>query len=291
MEKPLRSPLRYIGGKGPLAAKLNRFLAFHDVYVEVFGGGASLLFYKKPSPIEVYNDINPYVVNFFRVLKEPELFKRLQFYLSLTLYSRREFYNARDSYKNEKDPVLQAFYYLLSMRFSFGAAGQGWSYSVATIRRSLALPVSSFFSLGEVLSECSKRFSRVIIESRDFRELFPLYDSPTTLFYCDPPYIHSTRMTEDFYDEFEMTDDDHKSMVELFLKTRGMVLLSGYEHEIYEPLERAGWLKIKIPTSCHIATNKSWRFECVWLNPLLAKRLVSSKSLPLRRFKGEKSQR
>lgn len=50
----------------------------HQEYVEVFGGGASLLFAKTPSPLEVYNDLDQGLVNFFRVLRDPETFERFR---------------------------------------------------------------------------------------------------------------------------------------------------------------------------------------------------------------------
>lgn len=63
----------------------------HHTYVEVFGGGAALLFNKEPSPVEVYNDIDGNLVNFFRVLRDPEKFQRFYQLLQLTPYSREEF--------------------------------------------------------------------------------------------------------------------------------------------------------------------------------------------------------
>jgi len=64
----MRSPINWVGGKGNMVAKLLKYIPPHYVYVEVFGGGASLLFAKKPSPVEVYNDIDVNLVNFFRYI-------------------------------------------------------------------------------------------------------------------------------------------------------------------------------------------------------------------------------
>ena len=54
----LRSPIVWFGGKGLMTAKLLKLMPPHKIYVEVFGGGASLLFAKRTSPVEVYNDID-----------------------------------------------------------------------------------------------------------------------------------------------------------------------------------------------------------------------------------------
>ena len=93
----LRSPVRWYGGKGNMVKKLLKLIPEHKIYVEVFGGGASLLFAKEPSPIEIYNDIDEGLVNFFRVLRDPEKFGKFYAKAVLTPYSRAEFYYCRDT--------------------------------------------------------------------------------------------------------------------------------------------------------------------------------------------------
>lgn len=85
----LRSPIIYFGGKGNLVKKLLKFIPRHYTYVEVFGGGASLLFAKEPSKVEVYNDIDGEVVNLFRVLRDKEKFE--EFYRKVCLIILKRF--------------------------------------------------------------------------------------------------------------------------------------------------------------------------------------------------------
>jgi len=77
----------------------------HHTYVEVFGGGASLLFAKEPSPVEVYNDIWSDVVNFFRVLWDEEKFKRFYYFDINNPYSREEFNWCKKHYNEAKDDI------------------------------------------------------------------------------------------------------------------------------------------------------------------------------------------
>jgi len=63
-------PLSYIGGKRALAKRIIQILPKHTTYVEPFAGGAQVLFHKEPSPVEILNDLDGEIVNFFRVLKE-----------------------------------------------------------------------------------------------------------------------------------------------------------------------------------------------------------------------------
>ncbi|MBV6573885.1 DNA adenine methylase, partial [Acinetobacter baumannii] len=80
--------IRYHGGKFRLSDWIISFFPNHNVYVEPFGGGASVLLNKEPSRVEVYNDLDDDVVNFFKVLRNKELAKQLAEAIYLTPYSR-----------------------------------------------------------------------------------------------------------------------------------------------------------------------------------------------------------
>ncbi len=73
MTKRLRSPILWFGGKGNMVAKILPLFPPHRIYVEPFGGGASLLMAKAPAPVEVYNDLDSGLVNLFRVLTAAEV--------------------------------------------------------------------------------------------------------------------------------------------------------------------------------------------------------------------------
>jgi len=80
MNAKLRSPLWWFGGKSRLSSKIIPIVQSipHRIYVEPFGGGASVLIRKVSSPVEVYNDLNYDVYEFFRVLSDEAMFA--QFY-------------------------------------------------------------------------------------------------------------------------------------------------------------------------------------------------------------------
>ena len=68
----MKSPIVWFGGKGNFVKKLLPFIPVHHTYVEAYGGGASLLFAKKPSNVEVYNDMHTVLVHLFRVLRDKD---------------------------------------------------------------------------------------------------------------------------------------------------------------------------------------------------------------------------
>jgi DNA adenine methylase len=276
----LRSPIRWFGGKGNMVARLLPLLPPHRIYVEPFGGGASLLFAKPPSPVEVYNDIDSGLVNFFRVLRDPEKFAKFYHLVAFTPYSREEYEYCRDTWESCEDEVEKAYRWFVVARMCFsGAFGKSWSIALTASRRNMALTCSRWLSAIEMLPAIHERMMRVQIEHSDFRYIFKRYDTPETLFYCDPPYIPETRRFGTY--KHELTLDDHKELVQILLSVKGKVLLSGYKHPVYAPLEEAGWKRIDFETVCYAAgrTRETAilgkgaaramqpRVESVWISP------------------------
>lgn len=246
-------------------------------YVEVFGGGAWLLFTKQPSPIEVYNDINQGLANFFTVLKDPDKFRRLLMLVSLTPYSRAEYEHARDIWQNVTDDVARAHLWYIVARMSFGGNfGGSWGYARTASTRNMSMVVSGWLSIIDALPTAHARLANVVVENADFGDIINKYDAPDTLFYCDPPYVMATRKSV-LYDH-EMTDDDHVKLLNMLRNVRGRVMLSGYDNDIYNQLI-GDWYRYDTDAYCSVVgrtrgtrlTGKGGlkgqkRRECVWLN-------------------------
>lgn len=283
----LKPVFPWYGGKHYLVPKLLSLLPPHKVYVEVFGGAANLLLAKPPSPVEIYNDIDGDLVNFFRVLRDPRKFKKFYRRAVLTPYARGEWEFCAATFSECGDEVERAhrFYVAVCMGFS-GLPNAGWSHTVSTSRRGMAATASRWLSRLEHLPEIHSRFMRVQVENLDFRELIPAYDSPETLFYLDPPYVPDTRREKSTY-RYEMSLGDHEDLVSLLLKLKGAAVLSGYAHEVYGPLEEAGWQRHDFPVPCFAvgrtratgiigegsaAAREQVRVESVWVSPRAAVR-------------------
>lgn len=235
-----------------MTGKLLPLLPPHKTYVEPFGGGASLLFAKEPSPVEVYNDIDSGLVGFFRVLRDPDKFVRFYHLVSFTPYSREEYEFCRETWESCSDDVEKAYRWYVVARQSFsGIFSKSWSFARSASTRGMALTCSSWLSILQRLPEIHERMMRVQIEHDDFRKIFVNYDSVETLFYVDPPYVRET-CPEAKYD-YEMSDGDHQDLIKILLGIRGMAIVSGYNHEIYAPLEAAGWERMDFKTACHAA--------------------------------------
>lgn len=235
-----------------MTTKLLKFISPHHTYAEPFGGGASLLFAKSPSRVEVYNDIDGALVGFFRVLQDKKKFAEFHRRVSLTPYSREEYCFCRDSWEECDDEIEKARRWYVVARMSFGGRfGASWGFTIKKSSGRMSDATANYLSIIELLPEIHRRIMRVRIEHADFRKIIETYDAPETFFYLDPPYIPSTRKSGEY--PHEMTEEDHQDLINILLRIRGMAMLSGYNHPIYEALEDAGWERKDFQVVCHVA--------------------------------------
>jgi DNA adenine methylase len=112
----------------------------------------------------------------------------------------------------------------------------------------------------------TERLSKVEILNQDQITVIQEHDSPNTLFYLDPPYVHSTRKSTKAYD-YEMNDENHRILGETLRNIKGKAIISGYDCKLYQDLYK-GW-----KCACKSVKNnsgqgkvKSNRIECLWIN-------------------------
>ena len=272
------SLLSWYGGKwrlsGWIIEHLNRYP--HDIYVEPFGGGASVLTAKPPVPTEVYNDIDSRLADFFVVLADETVFERFRKIVAMLPYSRKLFTEYRDTIHNEPDIVKRAAMFFVIARQSF--TGNAKDYGYTRTRKC----VEHWISAVEDLPEFHARLRKVQIEHKDGLKVIDSFDTETTLFYCDPPYIGETRVGGKRY-RYEMDDSSHVELVKKLLSIKGQAALSGYEHPIYRSLLDNGWTMVQCEVVCS-ATAKTIgsgnigggscidnrRTECLYLSPVSA---------------------
>ena len=275
----MKSPIPIYGGKHYMTKFLLPHIPKHEIYVEVFGGGAKLLLAKDISPTEVYNDIDSNLVNFFRVLRNKEQSERLIDMCKLTPYSREEFYEIRNDIDQTTDPIERAWKFFTVCRMAFAGRHKSpsWARCLTRPSRNMALHVSSYISAIQDLEPLHERLFSVLIEHQDFKKIIPSCDNKNAFFYLDPPYVHSSRKGKDRY-KHEMSNEDHLELVEIILSAKGKFIISGYENEIYSKLEKYGWKKFNYQTISWAAARKKGekkgeiskkqkREECIWKSP------------------------
>lgn len=263
-------PFAWYGGKEALAPLLVSLLPIHEVYCEVFGGSGALLFAKPPSHLEIFNDLDSGVVNFFRVLRNPEQVQELQHLLTLTPYAREEYYDCLQQWETTTDPVERARQWYVGVMLSMNSSirNTGWS----STKEPGSNPAKAWRNSIQRLHLCAERFAQVEIDHRDFEQVLRAYDSPTTCFYLDPPYLPATRRRRYCYRQ-EMSLADHERLLVCLQDVKGMVILSGYAHPLYQQA-LSSWQCMRLTTRCSSAVHPDktpnegeWnRIECIWLN-------------------------
>ena len=237
-------------------------------YCEPFAGSAAVLLNRQPSPVETYNDIDGEVANFFRVLRDQK--EGLIEAIGLTPFSREEFYRAVSVNGNARQlPDLERarLFFVRARQARTGLAQTAslgrWANCRNTSRAGMSGVVSRWLGSVEDLPEVALRLLRVQIENRPAIELIKLYDGEDTLFYCDPPYVHSTRGDAKAYG-FEMNDGEHRDLARALSRTRGKVAVSGYRCDLMDELYKAWRCEEAPPKTCH--SIKKMRRETLWMN-------------------------
>lgn len=256
-----RPVLRYHGGKWRLAPWIISHFPEHKVYVEPFGGGASVLLRKRPSYAEVYNDLDGDIVNVFRVLRHPAQSERLEHLLRLTPFAREEFLSA---YEPSDDPVERARRTIIRSFMGFGSNSIHRRTGFRNdSNRSGTTPAHDWVNYADAVRPFTSRLSGVVIEHRDAAEVIVQFDAPRALYYVDPPYVFSSRDNGQSDYAFEMDDAAHERLAEVLHGVRGMVVLSGYRSALYDQLY-ADWTCVE---KVHHADGAEARVECLWLSP------------------------
>jgi DNA adenine methylase len=287
--KPTRPALRYHGGKWRLAPWIISHFPPHRVYVEPFGGAASVLLRKVRSAAEVYNDSNQAVVTLFRVLQDPASAARLIELLRLTPFARDEYRLAcqvtNDPIERSRRLIMRSF-----MGFGSNAHNERGRHFRACIRHpsigfrgtssrsgfransdgSNTTPAHDWANYSHALEIIIERFSCVIVENSKALKVIKQHDRVDTLHYLDPPYLPETRKLLKkkggpgyLAYEDEMTLDDHIELLAAVQNLRGMVLLSGYPSKLYDDA-LPDWRRFETEAW---ADGAKPRIEVLWLNP------------------------
>lgn len=262
---PRRPIVRYHGGKWKLAPWIISHLPPHRTYVEPFGGGGSVLLRKPRSYAEVYNDLDGEIVNVFRMMRDrgPELRELIR----LTPFSRAEFMGAYIPTANQLEQARRTILRSFQGFGSAAACGKSSGFR-ANSNRSGTTPAHDWANFAGAVDGLIERLQGVVIEQRDAMAVMSHQDSPVTLHYVDPPYVHSTRSTKVRHSDnrksykHEMSDEQHVALSDGLRLLDGMVVLSGYPSPLYNELY-GDWLRID--RNAH-ADGARDRIECLWLN-------------------------
>jgi DNA adenine methylase len=180
----MNGPLSYIGGKRAIAKQIIAIFPEHTTYVEAFAGGAQVFFHKPPSKVEVLNDLDGELVNFYRVCQQH--YEELIRYFRFVVRSREWFALLKSTDPRTLTDVQRAARHMYLLKNSFGGLVRDPHYSINIVQP----PSFNLERLPEIIEESHKRLMRVQIESSPYEEILARFDGPATFFYLDPPYYN-----------------------------------------------------------------------------------------------------
>lgn len=251
----LNSPIKWVGGKSRLRKHIIHLLPEHTCYVEPFAGAAWVLFGKSPSDVEILNDKEQELVNFFRVVKEQpeELIASFEW----ELVSRSEFERLAGLEPTQLTDVQRAhrFYYLIM-------AGWGGELHYPRFQTSITdgghgnRLFGALKTLRKRLEPVHKRLSTVIIENLDWQDCVDRYDRQGTVMYIDPPYPgNGCNYSHNMRDW-----DAHKLLAERLSCTQCKWILSSYDKsEIRDLFAQCDFTPIQSSSGMNTEKNGSTR--------------------------------
>lgn len=260
--------LKYPGAKWRLADWIIGHMPPHVGYVEPFFGSGAVFFNKPKSRIETISDLDGSVIRFFRTCRERT--EELAYAISMTPWSREEFLLS-DFCDDQTDDVEAARQFAVRCWMTFGARTHcktGWRNTTARGKNLGPDNPTLWRRLPEVVLQVADRLMDAQIENRSALEIIEHNNGSEILIYADPPYLKETRTLNGDQYRYEMTDGDHEELLKALNATQSMVMLSGYDCELYRDT-LGGWQIVTIDTT---AERGARRTEYLWLNPLAQER-------------------
>lgn len=256
--------LKYPGSKWKTAEWITSFFPPHKFYVEPFFGSGAVYFTKEPAIYETINDIDGLVVNFFKACRDyPEELARA---VCLTPFSRQEYLEIQEKKAGEPlqltgDCVEDARRFLVRCSQGFGSKlsdRAGWKNTKASNG-----PVNPkiWNEYPKIILSYAERLKNAQIECTDAVQLIRDCNHSDCLIYADPPYLKECRPKRCY--RFEMQEEEqHNGLLDALLNHNGMVILSGYDNQLYNDRLK-GWHK---ETKSAVVNSGRNATECIWMN-------------------------
>ncbi len=261
----MKTPTVYYGGKMLLSKKILPLLNIpHTTFCEPYVGGGAVYWAKKPVPVEVINDHNGFVINFYKVLKSD--FENLEHKIQQTLYSRESHTVAKMMYKTphlfSDVQKAWAFWVLVSQGFS-GLLGGAWSFD----RKSQKVRSFNNKKL-RFTQDLATRLENTQIECKDALDVINSRDSKNTLFFIDPPYIGAD---QGHYIGF--SEQEFEKLLRTLTTVQGKFLITAYDSELLDRyVKKCGWYQKRINkpiTASNAKGKRKWKTEIFTMNYLI----------------------
>jgi DNA adenine methylase len=236
----MKTPITYYGGKQTLLKYLLPLIPQHRMYCEPFFGGGAVFFAKPKSEVEVINDINGEIVNFFKVIKTK--FPELQSEIKATLHSRELYRKAMVVYEHPDlfTDVKRAWALWVLTNQGFAGMIGSWGFGKDDSKEAALANKRDLFT-----KEYEDRLTKVQVENNNAIKVINRCDDKETFIYADPPYIGSDQGHYKGYSE-----SDYRELLDTLAKVKGKFLLSSYPSKILSTyIKKYKWKVQKVTKS------------------------------------------
>ena len=213
----------------------------------------------------IYNDFNPYMVNLYRCASNPKQLSKFIDSKNVPLQSgenkspldecRKFFYQCKDDMfastfaittlrkiledksivKKERKALNETLDFARKRRTEVnGQISEKFGEKIKAGRKDQMAAMQYVFLLTNCFSGAAadegnvRRFKNITAcENMSFEEVIAKYDSPTTYFYCDPPYWN----TEDYYSLHGFGREEHFQLMDCLHNMKGKFSLSYYDFD------------------------------------------------------------
>lgn len=259
-----KAPITYYGGKQRIAQMIIPFIPEHRIYCEPFFGGGAVFFAKNPSYLEIINDHNENLINFYEQCQTN--FDKLATAIGNTLHSESQYRHAIAIYNGLEpaDVLTKAVSTWLVFNQSWNSSARaGWKFDIGTggshIAKTLAHARRNFCQW------LKKRLQYVQISCRDALQVIKERDTVDTFFYLDPPYPGTNQGHYSGY-----TWENLEELLTLLAAVKGKFILSNYPSDMISKYSvENNWPTMQIffkKDSCLVQDPDSKKTEVLLMN-------------------------
>lgn len=259
-----KAPLTYYGGKQRIAQMILPYIPEHRIYCEPFFGGGAVFFAKNTSYLEIINDHNENLINFYDQCQTN--FENLATAISNTLHSESQYRHAVAIYNGLQpaDVLTRAVSTWIVLNQSWNSSARaGWKFDIGTggshIAKTLAHARRNFCPW------LKKRLQYVQISCRDALQVIKERDTVDTFFYLDPPYPDTNQGHYSGY-----TWENLEELLTLLAAIKGKFMLSNYPSDLISKYSAENnWPTKQIffkKDSCLVQDRKAQKTEVLLMN-------------------------
>jgi DNA adenine methylase len=255
----MKTPITYYGGKQNMLKHIRPLIPDHDLYCESFAGGAAVFFDKDPAKVNVINDLNGELINFYRTIVTD--IDALRDEVSKTLHCRNQHHHAWYIYNNPDyfSNIQRAWaVFILSKQGFAGQLSNSFGFDKSEGRHPRKIRFAK-----EIFTEGLKSLlEHSTIECDCAFKIIKRYDCPKAWHFIDPPYVGSNMgHYSGMFNEQSLI-----KLLEICTTLQGKFMLTMYPNTIVkEYADKYDWIIHKIDRQISACKIESRRRQEEWM--------------------------